>query len=608
MPDGYMGKILFVDLATKSCQEEALSEAMCRDFMGGYGIAARILYERMKPNVDPLGPDNMLGFMTGPLTGTPTMCSGRFVVVAKSPLTGTWGDANCGGNFGPFLKFAGFDGVFFIGNSEKPVYLHIENGKPELRDAADLWGKDCLKTEDILKNAHGKDTSVACIGPSGEKLSLIAAIINEKGRAAGRSGLGAVMGAKKLKAIAVRGNQKVPMADEAKAKELRRKWGKQLQGDGLTFEKYGTAGVTESSALSGDSPVKNWAGSCPDDFPNVARISDDAVIAEQEKKYGCWQCPIRCGGHMKAREGRASVCHKPEYETLCMAGTLCLNDDLESIIRFNDICNAYGIDTISAGSAIGFAIECYQEGILTKEDTGMELRWGDGDMVVALANKIVRREGIGDLLADGVRVAAKKLGKGADRFAVHAQGQELPAHDPRFVPGLGVTYRFDGTPGRHTQGGRGWIMGVGFMSDNRKDKYDYTNTGELQKKAMNMMHVVNAAGICFFAYVSYPAQFIPDFLTAVTGREYDFDSCLKIGERVGTLRHLFNLREGLNPKQYSFNQRALGKPPLTVGPVADVTLDDDNMIKEYLAAMDWDQTTTRPSDRKLKELGLDKVV
>ncbi len=608
MANGYMGKILFVDLAKKSCHEETLSEAMCWDFMGGYGIAVRILYERMKPNVDPLGPDNILGFMTGPLTGTPTMCSGRFVVVAKSPLTGTWGDSNCGGDFGPFLKFSGFDGVFFTGNSAGPVYLFIDNGKPELKDAADLWGKDCLETEDILKNTHGKDTSVACIGPSGEKLSLIAAIMNEKGRAAGRSGLGAVMGAKKLKAVAVRGTQKVPMADEAKAKELRRKWIKQLKGMGETFSKYGTAGIAEASAMSGDSPVKNWAGSGPDDFPNAARISDDAVIAEQEKKYGCWQCPIRCGGHMKAREGRASVCHKPEYETLCMAGTLCLNDDLESIIHFNDICNAYGIDTISAGSTIGFAIECYQEGILTKEDTGMELRWGDGDMVVALANKIVRREGIGDLLADGVRVAAEKLGKGADRFAVHAQGQELPAHDPRFIPGLGVTYRFDGTPGRHTQGGRGWIMGIDFMSDNRKDKYDYTNTGELQKKAMNMMHVVNAAGICFFAYVSYPAQFIPDFLTAVTGREYDFDSCLKIGERVGTLRHLFNLREGLNPKQYSFNQRALGKPPLTVGPVADITLDDDNMIKEYLAAMDWDQTTTRPSDRKLKELGLDKVV
>lgn len=607
MLKGYMGRLLFVDLTKGACQEEKLSEELCRDFIGGYGIGARILYERMKPRVDPLGADNMLGFLTGPLTGTPTMCSGRFVVVGKSPLTGTWGDANCGGDFGPNLKFAGFDGVFFTGISPKPVYLYIENGKPELRDARQLWGKDCLDTEDTLKDTHGKEASVACIGPSGEKLSLIAAIINEKGRAAGRSGMGAVMGAKKLKAIAVKGTQKIPMADEARAKELRRKWVKELKGSGITFRDYGTAGFTETSAMSGDSPVKNWAGAGPIDFPNAKRISDDAVIAEQERKYGCWQCPIRCGGHMKAKPGRARVSHKPEYETLAMSGTLCLNDDLESIIRFGDLCNAYGIDTISAGSTIAFAIECYEKGILIKSDTGMELRWGDGDMVMALAGKIARREGIGDLLADGVMRAAAKLGKGAERLAVHAQGQEIPAHDPRFYPALGVTYRMDGTPGRHTQGGRAWLMGVDFLTDPRAEKYDYTNTGKLQKDAMDMIHVVNAAGICLFAYLSYSVQFIPDFFKTVTGTEYTLDDCLGIGERIANMRHLFNLREGLNPLKYYLNPRALGKPPLKEGPVAGVTLDDDLMIKDYLKAMDWDPTTTRPSQKKLQELGLSQL-
>ena len=607
---GYVGKILFVDLTQGVCQEETLSEELCRDFMGGYGIGARLLYERMKPRVDPLGPENMLGFLTGPLTGTPTLCSGRFVVVGKSPLTGTWGDANCGGDFGPNLKFAGFDGVFFTGIASRPVYLYIENGKPELKDAAQLWGKDCLDTEDMLKNIHGKATSVACIGPSGEKLALVAAIINEKGRAAGRSGLAAVMGSKKLKALAVKGNMKVPMADEAMAKQLRREWITHLPipPGGETMRDYGTAGFTEASAVSGDSPVKNWAGAVPIDFSTAKRISDDAVIAEQERKYGCWQCPIRCGGHMKAKPGRASVSHKPEYETLCMAGTLCLNDDLESIIRFNDICNAYGMDTISAGSAVAFAIECYQNGILTKEDTGMELRWGDGDAVVALTEKIAKREGIGDLLADGVMRAAEKIGKGAERFAVHVQGQEIPAHDPKFVPALAVTYRMDATPGRHTQGGRAWIMGVDFLTDPREDKYDYTNTGELQKQAMNMVHVVNASGICLFAYhVGYPAQFIPDFLKAVTGWEYTLDSCLNAGERIATIRHLFNLREGLNPLKYFMNPRAVGKPPLKEGPVANMTLDDDTMIKDYLKAMDWDPITTKPSAKKLQELGLSEL-
>lgn len=604
MVKGYMGKLLFVDLAKGACQEKVLSEELCRDFMGGYGMGARILYEQIKPKADALGPGNMLGFLTGPLTGTPTMSSGRFVVVAKSPLTGTWGDANCGGDFGPRLKFAGFDGVFFSGVATKPVYLSIVDGKAEIKDAAGLWGKDCLETEDNLKGIYGRNAGVACIGPAGEKLALTAAVINEQGRAAGRSGLGAVMGAKKLKAVVVRGNMKIPMADEAKAKELRQKWTRQLKGAGPTFVKYGTAGLTESSAMSGDSPVKNWAGSGPDDFPTAKRVSDDAVIAEQERKYGCWQCPIRCGGHMKARPGRARVSHKPEYETLCMAGTLCLNDDLESIIRFNDICNAYGLDTISVGSAIAFAIECYENGILTKADTGMALKWRDGKAVVALADKIAKREGIGALLADGVMRAAQKIGKGSEQFAVHVQGQELPAHDPRFTPALSATYRMDGTPGRHTQGGRAWLMGTDWITDPRENKYDYTNTGELQKMSTNMVHVVNAAGICLFAYLSYPTQFIPDFLTAVTGQKYDIDACLKIGERIANMRHLFNLREGLNPLKYFFNPRALGRPPLKKGPVADVTLDDETMVRDYLKAMDWDTATTRPSAKKLKELGL----
>jgi aldehyde:ferredoxin oxidoreductase len=608
MVKGYMGKLLFVDLTKGVCREEALSEELSRDFMGGYGLGARILYERMKPKVDPLGPDNMLGFVTGPLTGTPALASGRFVVVGKSPLTETWADTNCGGDFGPYLKFSGFDGVFFSGSASSPVYLFIDNGQAELKDASGLWGKDCLDTEDALKDVHGKDTSVACIGPSGENLSLMAAIINEKGRAAGRQGMGAVMGAKKLKALAVKGDMKVPMADEARAGQLRRDWVKEIKAQGPTFRDYGTAGFTEASAMSGDSPVKNWAGVGITDFPNAKRISDDAVIAEQERKYGCWRCPIACGGHMKAKAGRAPVSHKPEYETLCMAGTLELNDDLESIIRFNDICNACGIDTISAGSVVGFAIECYQNGLLTKDDVGMELRWGDGDAVVALTEKIVKREGIGDLLADGVKRAAAKIGKGAEQYAVHVQGQELPAHDPRFIPGLAVTYRMDATPGRHTQGGRAWIQGVDFITDPREDKYDFSNTGELQKKAMNMAHIVNAAGICIFAYVSYPAQFIPDFLTAITGEDYDFARCFEIGERIANVRHLFNLREGLNPLKFFFNPRAVGKPPLEAGPLSGVTIDEETLNRDYLIAMDWDTTTTQPSRKKLQELGLSQLV
>jgi len=605
---GYMGKLLFVDLNKRECHDEPMSDDLCRHFMGGYGLGARILYERMSPKVDSLGPDNMLGFLTGPLTGTPAMCSGRFAIVAKSPLTGTWGDANCGGDFGPNLKFSGYDGVFFRGIPSSPVYLYIENGNAELIDASEIWGKDCLDTEDVLKAAHGSKTRVTCIGPSGESLSLIAAVISDKGRAAARSGLGAVMGAKKLKAVAVQGDMKVPVADEAEVKKLRQKWLKQIKNMAPVLKKYGTAGLTEGSAMIGDSPVKNWTGSGPDDFPTAKKISDDAVIAEQERTYGCWQCPIRCGGHMKAKPGRARVSHKPEYETLCMAGTLNLNDDLESIIQFNDICNAYGLDTISAGAAVGFAMECYEKGILSKQDTGMELRWGDGDAVVELTKKIARREGIGALLADGVMRAAAKIGRGAEQYAIHVQGQEIPAHDPRFTPSLAVTYRMDATPGRHSQGGRAWIMGTDWIADSREDKYDCANTGDLQKKAMNMMHVVNSSGLCLFGYLSYPVEYIPEFLSMVTGLEYSLESCLTIGERIANMRHLFNLREGQNPLKYFFSPKALGKPPMTRGPIADITLDDDLMIRDYLREMDWDTETTKPSMKKLQELGLSRLI
>lgn len=605
---GYMGRLLFVDLSNGEFHDEPLDDHLCRHFLGGYGFGARILYERMNPKVEPIGADNMLGLLTGPLTGTSALCSGRFAIMAKSPLTGTWGDANCGGDLGPVLKFSGYDGIFFSGISARPVYLYIENGKAELRDASEIWGKDCLDTEDMLKAKHGLKTSVACIGPSGENLSLISAVIHDKGRAAGRSGLGAVMGSKKLKAIAVQGDKKVPVADELAVKNLRQKWMKQLKGDGPKFKQYGTAGITEDAVISGDSPTKNWAGSGLDDFPNVKKISDDAVIAEQERAYGCWRCPIRCGGHMKVKPGRARVSHKPEYETLSMAGALNLNDDLESIIKFNDICNSYGLDTISAGSAVGFAMECYENGIINKQTAGMELSWGDGNAVVELVKKIARREGIGDLLADGIMRAAAKIGGGAEQYAIHVQGQELPAHDPRHAPALGVTYRLDATPGRHTQGGCGWIMGTDWITDDREDKYDYTNTGELQKKAMNMMHVVNSSGLCLFGYLSYPVQYIPEFLSAVIGREYSLESCLTIGERIANMRHLFNLREGQNPLKYYFNPRALGKPPLTKGPLTGVTLDDDLMIRDYLREMDWDTETTEPSTRKLRELGLDGLI
>jgi len=609
MAGGYMGRLLFVDLTSGTLEEETLTGEMRRDFMGGQGIGVRILYERMKPGADPLGPGNILGFVTGPLTGTPAITGNRFLAVGKSPLTGAWGEANSGGDFGPYLKFAGFDAVFFTGISSKPVYLALESGAAQLRDAGHLWGRDTQVTEDLLAAAHGPDCRVACIGPAGEKGSLIAAIINDKGRGAARAGLGAVMGSKRLKALVARGALHVPVAGEAEAGRLRNEWLPKLNEDGEGLHKYGTAIYTADYAAIGDTPVRNWTGAAAVDFPTAARISDEAVIAEQDLKYGCWQCNITCGGHMKTAPGRLPVSHKPEYETLGMAGTNCMNDDLESIIRLNDICNAHGLDTISMGATIAFAIECYENEIITAEDTGgLRLQWSDGDAVVSLAGKIARRDGIGDVLADGVKRAAERLGRGAAAFAVHAHGQELPAHDPKFVPSLAVSYRMDAAPGRHTVGGAGWAMGNGFLQDTRPDAHDAGGFGKIHRKALSMYQIVNASGICRFAYNSYDVQFLIDFLGAVTGREYTRDECVTTGERIATLRHLFNLREGLNPLEFTMNPRAIGNPPLEHGPLAGITVDDRALIADYLEAMDWDPESTRPSPAKLDSLGLSSLV
>ncbi|MBT3275199.1 MAG: aldehyde ferredoxin oxidoreductase family protein [Spirochaetales bacterium] len=613
MSRGYMGKLLWVDLTTGSMRDEELSEEFCRKYIGGYGIGSRILIDRTKPNVDPLGPDNLLGFLTGVLTGTPAIIGSRYVVVCKSPLTNTWGDANSGGSFGPYMKFAGYDGVFFTGKSEKPVYLTIINGESELHDAGEIWGKDTHDTEDILKEAHGKETRIACIGTAGEMQSKIACVINDKGRAAGRSGVGAVMGSKGLKAVLVSGSLPVPMEDEAAAKALRNRILKEEKEAGAGLKNYGTCEITAPAAMSGDSPVKNWGGAGPVDFPSAGAISDDSVVALQEKKYYCWRCPLGCGGRMKAVEGKYAVpagVHKPEYETLAAFGNSCLNDNLESIIKINDICNRSGIDTISAGSTVAFAIECYENGIISDDDTGgLKLNWGNDEAIVELTSQIAARTGFGKLLSDGVKIAAERIGNGADQFAMHVGGQELAMHDPRFTPGLALTYQLEATPGRHTQGGELIAPpgGTGLDFD-AYERTEYSGRGEDQKKLVNLMHVVNSAGLCMFGYLSYSSQAIPDFLTAVTGWEWTMHDVLEAGERIANVRRMFNLREGVNPLEWKVPGRMLGHPPLTEGNVRGIDLDDTTMIKEFLAAMDWDETTMKPSDKKLRQLDLADLI
>ena len=426
---GYVGKILLVDLSLGEIKEEILDEKMCRDFIGGYGIGARILYSRQKGGVDALGPENILGFITGPLTGTPIPTSARYMVVAKSPLTGGWGDSNSGGQFGPCLKFAGYDGVFFTGISPKPVYLLIDNGKVQLKEAITLWGKQAYETEDILMQEYGNQASVACIGRAGEKLSLIAAIMTDRGSAAARSGLGAVMGSKKLKAVVARGTGEIPIFDKTTAQNLRTE---QLKAwriprpSGMSymdeFHQFGTSAGAYNAAHSGDSPVKNWGGVGVIDFPDRSGLHRDIFASRVDKRTGCWHCPLACKAILKEGEGEykyASGCRRPEYETDAAFGSNCCNNNTDSISMANDICNRAGLDTISTGTVIGFAIELYENGILNREETG-GIDFADG--------------GRGDV--DGIIA-----GQG-----VHANGGECIqrggpfVEQPRALPGAGGNF------------------------------------------------------------------------------------------------------------------------------------------------------------------------
>jgi aldehyde:ferredoxin oxidoreductase len=607
-----MGKILFVDLSKNKLKDEALDEKLCRQFIGGYGIGARILFSRQKAGVDPLGPDNTLGILTGPFTGTPALAGTRYTVVAKSPLTGGWGDANSGGYFGAFLKYAGYDAVFFNGISAKPVYLFINNGRAELRDAVHLWGKDTRQTEEMLKSELGKDVEVACIGPSGENLSLIAAVIS-KTRTAARSGLGAVMGSKKLKAVAVRGNMKVPLADDQRTRELRKKYTAELGGHIVWLKPFGTPFLVDIGVLSGDSPVKNWAGVGVIDFPDFQPIAKEAVIARMTKKFACYQCPIGCGGYMKAGTGEYKYeagSRRPEYETIAMFGTNCLNNNLESIVKAADICDRYGIDTISAGAAIALVIECYERGLITKKDTdGIEMTWGNHKAIVAMTERLAKREGFGDVLADGVKAAAEKIGKGAHEYAIQVGGQELPAHDPKHAFYLATSYRMDPTPGRHFVGSE--LSDAPYHPAGLLPKFDlksFSGRGEARRIGSSFHNVVVCTGTCLFVYWAFPnVDPIADFMRAVTGWDVTDEELLETGERIADIRQAFNIREGLNQLKFKVPDRVMGRPPLKAGPLAGVTIDEDTMIKEYLTAMDWDLKTAKPSEKRLLELGLTDV-
>jgi aldehyde:ferredoxin oxidoreductase len=570
-----------------------------------------------------LGPESTLGFTTGPLTGTKTPTGGRYMAVCKSPLTGGWGDANAGGFFGSELKAAGWDAVFVCGIASTPQYLMIADDRIELKDAAHLWGKDTVETESTIQTDAGdKKIRIACIGPASEKLSLISGIVNDRGRVAARSGVGAVMGAKRLKAMAVRGSGKAAVANKDALERLRKDFIAEMRAMGGFADillKHGTCGLTAGLVASGATPVKNWQMTGEQSFANLEKIADpDAIISRQTRKFACANCPIACGGIFNVTGGKYPVgeTHKPEYETIGAFGTMCMCDDFEAIIKLNEMCNRSGLDTISAGTALAFAMECFENGVITESDLdGVPLTWGNAAAMVTMVDKMIAREGFGDILADGVRIAAQKIGGGAEKFAMHVGGQEPGLHNALFLPSRGAGFVCDPTPGRHTaapmariDGGPGAFAPYPELKIEEFERYTYTGKGPMSATASSYLQAGASAGLCLMPLMFFGNFPFVDFFNAVTGWNLEVSEVLNTGARIQTLRQYFNVREGIQPSDINLPQRMVGRPPQKEGPVAGVTLDIDNLAREYRQAMGWDPHSGRPDAATLEKLGLTELI
>jgi aldehyde:ferredoxin oxidoreductase len=607
----YNGKMLTVNLNTGEIAVEHPDESLYREYLGGYGIGARMLWDRVPVGIDPLSPENMLGMFPGLLTGTP-LFGQRWQVVCKSPLTGGWGDANCGGDFGGVLKLAGWDGIMFFGKSARPVYLLIEGDNVSLQDASQYWGTGAIENETALKAVHGKRASVANIGQAGEGLSLISGICNDHGRLAARSGVGAVMGSKNLKAVVAVADRKIISQTPETIKMLRSNLDDMVKPLKDFFHTFGTTGITAMSALNGDSPVKNWGGVGAVDFPQAGLINGGTAInPKMDKAYGCWHCPVACGAESVESTNEKYPyphhTHRPEYEAMGSFGTMNLMTDPDALIYINHLCNEYGFDVISAGVTVTMAVECFENGIITKEDTdGLQLGWGDADGIVGMLKMMGERTHIGEVFADGVKKAAERLGHGADQFAMHIGGQELPMHDPKLQPEYYTTYKLDPTPGRHTQyeGNKR----IGKIPPAPKDFKDYTNRGEHHKGASEFMHVVNSGGMCQFIMMMANTANMPDWFNAVTGWDMDLDEMMHVGERIANLRMAYEVREGENPRLRPVPTRVTGvtNEGTSAGPLEGIKLDTETLEVDFLNACDWDINTAKPSRTKLESLGLKK--
>jgi aldehyde:ferredoxin oxidoreductase len=611
-----MGKILRVDLTRESFETLELDQSLSRNYLGGSGLATYFLYDHLAMCGDPLGEGNRLLFFTGPLTGTKFPTAVRYEVCTRSPLTGAWLGSSSSGVWGRFLKKTGYDGIIIDGMCQFPTFLLVEETGVSLHDAKDLWGKDTFETQYVLKEKVGKkDTSVACIGPAGEKLIPLACIMNDEGRAAGRGGAGAVMGSKHLKAIVVKGNKNVNLSDAKHFTEIIKETHQVLK-QSLPMQvrgKFGTAGSLDTNWAIGSVPVKNWTlGQWPEGCLSIGGQRMAETILRPH--VACFGCPVHCSRWIKIEEGKYQMEGPgPEYETLCAFGTLCLNDDLESICWVNDLCNRHGIDTISTGSSIAFAMEAYEKGLITKQETGgIDLTWGNKEAIVNLTELICKGEGFGRLLGQGTKRASEQIGGRSHEFATHVKGMELAMHDPRAFFSMAGSYATSPRGACHLHG-LSMLFETAYTLPEAGitrvlDPHSNEGKGKLVMAAQDLASVEDSAVICQlagFGMLPETLKILSDAINAACGFTFSPEELLFIGEKISNVQRVLNIRLGFTRRQDTLPKRLL--EPVSDGPNAGKSPDLEFILDDYYRVRGWDRNGI-PTPQKLSELGLSHLI
>ena len=600
---GYQGKILRVNLTDETIKVEDINEEWARKYIGGRGYATRIMWEEVDPKVDPLSEDNKVIIATGPLDGTLAPSSGRVMVVTKGALNGAIACSNSGGHFGPALKHAGYDMIILEGKAKEPVYLWINKGKVEIRSAKHLWGKLVDEADKLMREETHPEAETMVIGPAGEKLSLIANVMFNGHRAAGRTGVGAVVGSKNLKGIAVRGNLGIKVAEPEKFMEAVYEAREILSKDAFSgggAAKLGTAMLVNIINGIGGFPTRNAQDAY---FPEAEKISGEALAKNNlVRNEGCDSCPIACGRVTEIREGKykGERGTGPEYESIWALGAMCGVSDLNAIVMANYLCDRYGLDTISAGVTVACAMELYEKGYMPKEDAPFPLNFGSGDALVEAIKLMGEQKGkLGKLLAQGSYRLAEHYGH--PELSMSAKKQEIPAYDPRAIKGIGLEYATSNRGACHV---RGYTVAAEVLGN--VDRLKYEGKAELTKTFQDLTAALDSTGICLFTTFGLGAKEIAALYSAATGFECDEKEFMKIGERIWNLERLFNLRAGFTRKDDTLPPRLL-KEPIKTGPSKGEIEELDKMLDDYYRVRGWDKDGV-PTKEKLEELGLSELV